>query len=53
MNWAKLDAESIEGSAGGGNFGMVSTFSSKEIALVEDMITIGISFSSFLFGEIF
>jgi hypothetical protein len=45
--------ESIEGSVGGRKVDIVSTFSSKEIALDEDMITgaIGVSFSSLILGE--
>ena len=53
MNGAELDVGSIEGSAGGRKVGMVSKFSSKEIALDEDMNTgtLGVCFSSFILGE--
>ena len=52
-DWVELDVQSIEGSLGGRKVDMVSTFSSKEIALGEDMITgtIVVSFSSFILGE--
>ena len=35
-DWVELDVQSIEGSLGGRKVDMVSTFSSKEIALDED-----------------
>ena len=52
-DWVELDVQSIEGSLGGRKVDMVSTFSSKEIALDEDMITCSKSvfFSSFILGE--
>ena len=52
-DWVELDVQSIEGSLGGRKVDMVSTFSSKEIALDEDMITgsKSVFFSSFILGE--